>query len=166
MATLLSTIDAPGTPRKRSAEEAKLTGNLAGIVCSPSSLSPQHGYGGARAHGCGGGRRLQEVHHDRVGIRVDESHVPGNILVEKHSDKMTDECKKTRACLERSNNMEPLGVAGYDMINGRCRASTCIMVMMFCAFTAKALLHRLKEGGFNVKEEGKNVGCCVQDDGR
>ena len=59
--------------------------------------------------------------------------------------------------------MEPLDVAGYDTINGRCGASTCIMVMMFCAITAKASLHRFKEGGFNVNEKGTNVAYKVMD---
>ena len=54
--------------------------------------------------------------------------------------------KRTRGVLTGSNHMRKLGAAGFDIINGRCGVKNCIMIMMFCAVTTRAMLLRFKEG--------------------
>ena len=110
-----------------------------------------------------------EVHEDPKSssmlalVCADGSHYKGGTQIDRHAEVMKVEEKRTRECLKGSTDMGKLGAAGFDMINARWAAKNCIMIMMFCAVTVRAMLLRFKEGGFYVKEEGKLVAYKMMD---
>ena len=56
-----------------------------------------------------------------------------------------------------STNTEGLGTAGFQLINGSCGSSTCLLAILDCPVTAQALILRYIKSGFNVKEDGMTV---------
>jgi hypothetical protein len=96
-------------------------------------------------------------------VRADGSHVPGNLILDKHIDQLTAQIQLTRACLEGSTDMEALLGAGFTLINGAHCSSTCIMATIECGTTAKALLLRYRDKCFKVIEEGQSVAYKAQD---
>ena len=156
-ANTASLLSALGAPSKRTADEANLSGNpaepavprpeapvIATVESAPMEVETHEGSEGSQC-------TMLAL------LPADGLHFNGSTQIDRHTVKLQEECKLTRDCLEKSTHMDKLGEQGFDIINGRCGAKTCIMIMMYCATTAKALLHRFKEGGFLVKQEGKVV---------
>ena len=90
-------------------------------------------------------------------VRVDGSHVAGNQPLEKHIIEFGGQLALTRRCLGSSTNMEDLGPDGFQIMNGTCGSSTCIMATLECPVTAMALILRYSKSGFKVKKEGVTV---------
>ena len=98
---------------------------------------------------------------------ADKSHVNGSLQLDSQSDKLEDECRQTRAGLEKSNCSLVHGAPGRGPLRHHQRP-----VRRLDVHHGHDVLRHHRQGlapplqgdcGFNVKEDGKNVAYKVMD---